>query len=127
MPRHPGPETDRSEGWAPVGAGGTREAGVTLRHRLLVALWPAFLMAGVLEVLVFAVLDPADMRGFSGERMGWSSQAVYTMSFLIFWAVISSATTLTALLLAHPREVNEPLRPDAAGPMTPAKPGAERA
>ena len=29
---------------------------------LMWVLWPAFLAAGVLEMLVFAVIDPEDMR-----------------------------------------------------------------
>lgn len=77
-----------------------------MKKRLLVALWPAFLMAGVLEMLVFAVVDPAEMRWFGGELIGWSSQAVYTVTFLIFWAVMATATGLTALLLATSDEVN---------------------
>lgn len=81
---------------------------MTTRHRLLVALWPAFLMAGVLEMLVFSVLDPADMRWFGGELIGWSAQAVYTVSFLIFWAVMATATGLTALLLTDARDINGP-------------------
>lgn len=88
---------------------------MSTRQRLLVALWPAFLMAGVLEVLVFAVLDPADMRWFGGELIGWSAQAVYTVSFLIFWAVMAVATGLTALLLADAGEVNA-FQPPAGAP-----------
>lgn len=80
---------------------------MSTRKRLLIALWPAFLMAGVLEMLVFAVLDPAEMRWFGGELIGWSPQAVYTVSFLIFWAAMATATGLTAVLLAEAREVNE--------------------
>lgn len=80
---------------------------MTIRQRLLVALWPAFLMAGVLEMLVFAVLDPSEMRWFGGELVGWSPQAVYTVSFFIFWAVMSTATGLTALLLADARTIND--------------------
>lgn len=77
-----------------------------MKKRMLVALWPAFLMAGVLEMLVFAVVDPAEMRWFGGELIGWSPQAVYTVTFLIFWVVIATATGLTALLLATADEVN---------------------
>ncbi len=65
------------------------------------ALWPAFLMAGVLEGLVFVVVDPADLRWFGSEPLGWSPQAVYTVTFFIFWAVISTATAITALLLGN--------------------------
>ena len=37
-------------------------------RRTLRILWPAFLVAGVLEMMVFAVVDPADMRWFGGPH-----------------------------------------------------------
>jgi hypothetical protein len=71
--------------------------------RALTVLWPAFFMAGVLEMLVFVVVDPAELRWFGGELLGWSSMAVYTATFLIFWGVISMAGAMS-LLLATPEE-----------------------
>ena len=68
------------------------------RKNLLTILWPAFLMAGVLEMMVFAVVDPAELHGSGGELLGWSSQAVYTLSFVSFWGVISAAGVLTWFL-----------------------------
>ena len=61
-------------------------------------LWPAFLMAGVAEALVFVVLDPNDLRWFGGDAVGLVRAAVYTVTFLIFWAVISAASAITLLL-----------------------------
>ncbi len=81
-------------------------SGVVVKQRALTILWPAFLMAGVLEMLVFAVVDPADLRWFGGESLNWSNQAVYTVTFLIFWAVIATAGALMALLDASPEEIN---------------------
>lgn len=66
--------------------------------RGLTIVWPAFLMAGVLEMLTFAVVDPADLRWFGGESISWSSSAVYTVTFLIYWGVVSMSGALTALL-----------------------------
>ena len=43
-----------------------------LKQRALTILWPAFLMAGVLEMLVFVVVDPSDLRWFGGEALNWS-------------------------------------------------------
>jgi hypothetical protein len=89
---------------------------LSLKQRVLVVLWPAFLMAGVLEMLVFALVDPADLRWFGGAQVGWSPQAIYTVSFLIFWAVIAAAGALTALL-AQPDRGPEPASGDhAVGP-----------
>jgi len=61
-------------------------------------LWPAFLMAGVLEALVFVVVDPGELHGLGGLLTQWPTQAIYTITFLIFWCVISTAGALTALL-----------------------------
>ena len=77
------------------------------RHALQI-LWPAFLMAGVLEIMVFAVLDPSDMHWFGGPPVELSRQAVYTLTFLIFWGVIAIAGALTTLLEMTSREVNHP-------------------
>ncbi len=73
-----------------------------MKQRALRILWPAFMMAGVLEMLVFAVVDPADLHWFGGPSIGWSTQAVYTVTFLIFWVAISTAGAITALLLLEP-------------------------
>ena len=70
----------------------------------MAVLWPAFLMAGVLEVLTFAVLDPGDMHWFGGEPVELSRQAIYTLTFMLYWVVISTAGALTVLLMATPGE-----------------------
>ena len=77
-----------------------------MKTRALRILWPAFIAAGVLEMLVFALIDPSELHGFSGAPIGWSAQAVYTVGFLLFWAVISMATAMTALLMLPPAELN---------------------
>lgn len=77
-----------------------------VKQRALTILWPAFLMAGVLEMLVFVVVDPADLHWFGGEALNWSAQAVYTVTFLIFWGVIAVAGALMALLDTRPEAIN---------------------
>ena len=64
--------------------------------------WSSFLAAGVLEALVFAVVDPADLRWFGAAPVQLSTQAVYTVSFLIFWAVIALGASLSLLLVNLP-------------------------
>ncbi len=66
--------------------------------RALTVLWPAFVMAGVAEMLVFALLDPQTLHGFDGEAIPLSRQAIYTLTFLVFWALISVAAALTLWL-----------------------------
>jgi tryptophan-rich sensory protein len=69
-------------------------------------LWPAFLMAGVLELLVFALVDPGDLRWFGGAPLQAPRQAVYTLAFLAFWIVIAVAGAITALLRQQADEIN---------------------
>jgi uncharacterized membrane protein YcfT len=66
--------------------------------------WSSFLMAGVLEALVFAVVDPHELRWFGAAPVDWPVQAVYTVSFLIFWGVTALAGSLTLLLASLPDE-----------------------
>ena len=72
-----------------------------MKQRALTVLWPAFAMAGVLEMLVFSQIDPAELHGLGASGMGWSPQAVYTIAFFVFWAVIAVASSVT-LWLALP-------------------------
>ena len=76
-----------------------------LKQRLMWIVWPAFLMAGVLEMVVFAMVDPQDIHWF-GAPLEWSRQAIYTMAFFAFWAVAALSSGLTTLLAMSPFEVN---------------------
>ena len=76
-----------------------------MMERMLWIAWPAFLAACALEVLVFALVDPAELH-WAGHTLGWSRQAVYTFAFFAFWSVVMGACALTALLRMPPGEVN---------------------
>ena len=76
-----------------------------LRERLMWIAWPAFLVAAVLEMMVFAVLDPETLSLF-GEQVGWSRYAVYTITFFIFWGMTMVSSALTTLLVMSPFELN---------------------
>lgn len=91
---------------------GVREGGAAARSRLaqlaMSVLWPSFLMAGVLEMLTFAVVDPGSLHWFGGAPIEWPPLAVYTVTFFIFWGVIATGSALTQLLSVPARDVNEP-------------------
>lgn len=76
-----------------------------LAQRLMWIAWPAFLVAGVMETLVFALVDPADLH-WAGAGLGWSREAVYTVAFFVFWALTALSSSLTTLLSMSPFEVN---------------------
>ncbi|HET7795669.1 MAG TPA: hypothetical protein VFL64_19945 [Rhizobacter sp.] len=80
-----------------------------MKARSLQILWPAFLMAGVMEMLIFVVVDPTELQWFGGAYIEWSRQAIYTVTFVLCWVVTATSSALTALLMA--KEGSEDLRP----------------
>lgn len=76
-----------------------------LSQRLMWIAWPAFLMAGILEVLVFGMVDPQDLQWF-GHPLELSRQAVYSLAFFVFWGVTMLSSGLTTLLAMSPFEIN---------------------
>ncbi len=79
-------------------------------QRVVAIIWPAFLMAGVIEMLVFAFADPADLHWLGGAPVTMSRSAVYTLAFFAFWIILSTAGALTQLLLQEPGDVNRQAR-----------------
>lgn len=67
--------------------------------------WPAFLAAAVMEMLVFAFVDPLELH-LAGEAITWSRNAVYTVSFFVFWAVAMFSSLLTSMLSRSLVELN---------------------
>jgi hypothetical protein len=68
------------------------------RARVLLVLWPAFMMAALLEALVFAVVDPSGLHGLGTAFLLWPATAVYSLAFLVFWALIALAAAITLWL-----------------------------
>jgi hypothetical protein len=72
-----------------------------LARRLMWVIWPAFLVAGVAELVFFSVFDPFDLH-FFGAPLEMSRQAVYTMGFFGFWALGIASSALTVFLEGGP-------------------------
>lgn len=67
------------------------------RQRIMWVAWPAFLGACVLETLVFAMVDPVNLR-WMDHPLGGSAQGIYTISFFVFWLTLMGTCALTAFL-----------------------------
>ena len=81
-------------------------------QRLMWVAWPAFLAACLLELVVFAMVDPSELH-WRGEPLAASRQAIYTVSFFFFWLVAMGSSLLTTTLAMSPFEVNRcPVPPD---------------
>lgn len=84
--------------------------------------WPAFLVAAVLEMIVFALVDPSDLHWF-GNPVGLSRQAIYTLAFFVFWGGAMASSALTTLLSMSPFEVNRCTVPASERPQDCARNG----
>jgi len=67
---------------------------------LMAIAWPGFLVACLMELLVFALVDPQDVR-WLGRQLLSSREAVYTLTFFVFWLMAMLSSALTWLLSAR--------------------------
>ena len=77
-------------------------------QRLMFMLWPSFLVAGALEVLVFTLVDPQALHGQGGVPLGLSDSAVYSLAFFAFWAISAAAASMSQLLERERDDINTP-------------------
>lgn len=74
-----------------------------LKQKIMRIVWPAFLAACALELVVFALVNPDDLF-WSGPPLELSRQVTYTAAFFVFWGVCMFSSALTALLGLPPAE-----------------------
>lgn len=81
--------------------------------------WPAFLAACVLELLVFALVDPTELR-WAGQPLSITRQGAYTAAFFAFWIVSGIAGAMTVMLGKSAAELNAcPFKPGERPPGCP--------
>ena len=65
--------------------------------RIMNVLWPSFLLACVLEMMVFGLIDPGEL--FNTETsLEMTRKTAYALAFLVFWAVTGASSALTLWL-----------------------------
>ena len=72
--------------------------------RLMGIAWPAFLVAALLEMVVFALVDPSDLH-WSGSPLALSREAVYTLACFLFWGLSKAASAHTTQQSQPPSEL----------------------
>ena len=65
---------------------------------------------GVLEMLVFSMVDPGSLHWVGGAAVEADHHAVYTIAFFVFWVVAALGSALTQLVLIEPNVLNKPYR-----------------
>ena len=59
-------------------------------------LWPAFLTAGVLEMVVFAWVDPGALQLGAWQP---TPTTAYSLAFFMFWALVAFASGMSHWLM----------------------------
>jgi hypothetical protein len=76
-----------------------------LRYAALL-MWPSFLAACLLEVLIFSMVDPREIH-WPSQMSEPSRQSVYSVSFFLFWLITISCSGLVLWLAKSERSLNE--------------------
>ena len=80
-------------------------------QRIMWILWPAFLIAGVAELVFFSLFDPFDLH-FFGAPLELSRETIYAMGFFGFWGLGIASSALT-LFLESPPETDTSAKGDS--------------
>lgn len=73
--------------------------------KILLVLWPSFVVAGIAEGVFFTVIDPQELYLF-GQPVHYSKLATYSLGFLGFWLVCAASSLVTWFLQLGPSEIN---------------------
>ena len=87
----------------------------TMAQRVMWIVWPAFMVAGVAELVFFSLFDPFDLH-FFGAPLEMSREAIYTMGFFGFWGLGIASSALTIFLERAPLAQGVPLPGDSQRP-----------
>ncbi len=93
-------------------------------QRLILILWPSFLVAGLAEVVFFTLFDPLELH-LLGDPVAVGQLAAYTVGFFVFWAFAAASSALTCFLQRGADEVNARRPSDEAAARPPGGPRRE--
>ena len=63
-------------------------------ERTIQILWPSFIVAGLMDILTFALFDPMEIM-YQGTALFDSRLGAYSSMFFIFWLFGASSSILT--------------------------------
>lgn len=68
-----------------------------MKHIIWV-LWPAFIAAGIAEIVFFTVIDPQQLYLF-GQPVKLSALTTYSLGFLLFWLICAGSSLFSWFML----------------------------
>ena len=70
-----------------------------MKHIIWV-LWPAFIAAGIAEIVFFTAIDPQQLY-LLGQPVELPAMATYSIGFLMFWLICAGSSLMTWFMLPH--------------------------
>lgn len=64
----------------------------------MAVLWPSFLGAAGIEMLVFGLIDPVHVQLPGGNRLELGVMTLYSLAFFAFWSVCAGVAWMTQRL-----------------------------
>lgn len=83
-----------------------------MAQRIGAILWPSFFSAGVATMVLFAFVDPLELRDLTFPQSTINREVGYTIGFFMFWIATASASYFTWILLRPAARFNKPLPPE---------------
>ncbi|MDO9597662.1 MAG: hypothetical protein Q7J47_08075 [Azoarcus sp.] len=74
-------------------------------HKLIQVLWPSFLVAGVVEVIFFTVINPRELYLF-GDPVYLDPLATYSIGFFAFWLICAASSLTTVYFQRTSDDIN---------------------
>lgn len=76
--------------------------------RMILILWPSFLIAGFAEIAFFTLINPQELY-FFGAPVYFSPLATYSIGFLAFWLICAASSVATLFFQRSSNEINHPV------------------
>ena len=76
-------------------------------NQVIWVLWPAFVAAGIAEVVFFTLMEPRQLY-LLGQPVTLSATATYSIGFLLFWLVCIGSSLMTYFMM--PKSIKERLK-----------------
>ncbi len=73
--------------------------------KLIQVLWPSFLVAGIVEIIFFTVVNPQELY-LLGQAVHFSAIATYSIGFFGFWLVCAASSLATLFFQQTSEEIN---------------------
>lgn len=76
-------------------------------QKVIQVLWPSFIVAGLVEVVFFTVINPRELYLF-GEPVYLDPLATYSIGFFAFWLICAASSLTTVYFQRSADEINRP-------------------